>query len=463
MSRRFNRGFVLLPCVLTVFGAALAPDADPAPAIPILTIDDSIINPVTAEYIMDAIDRAESEQSSALVIELDTPGGLLTSTRMIVKKIMNAKVPVIVYVAPSGSRAGSAGVFITLAAHVAAMAPSTNIGAAHPVEMGESPGNNRDSLKDILEGLKKEKGQKAEEEKKKVKEPADPMSEKILNDTLAWVATIAKERGRNVDWAQRAVRESVSAGEDEALRLGVIDVVAKDLEDLIVKMDGKKVRLAERETTLHLAGVPQIRMAMSLRQRILNVLINPNIAYILLILGFYGLLFEITHPGSWFPGIAGLICLILAFYAFQTLPTNYAGLALITLALVLFIAEVKVVSYGFLTLAGLTCMFLGSLLLFDTTADFLRVSLRVVAPAVLSTAAIFVFLISLAVRAQRRPKASGVEALVGMVGEVSVDLPKGKVTIDGEIWNAVSGMPVLKGEKVRIVAVEGMTLKVEKL
>lgn len=438
--------------------SAEEPSAVPALTIPVLTINDAIINPVASEYIVSAIDAAEGVNAPAIVIELDTPGGLLSSTRTIVKRIMNSKVPVIVYVAPSGSRAGSAGVFITLAAHVAAMAPSTNIGAAHPVEFGESPRRDKDSLRDLLESFKKEKGKDAPKE-----EPL-PMEEKILNDTLAWVATIAKERGRNVDWAVRAVKESASSREDEALREGVIDIVAKDLEELVAKADGRKAHLAPgEETTLHLKGAVLKKQEMSVRQRILNVLINPNIAYILMILGFYGLLFEVTHPGGWFPGVAGLICLILAFYAFQTLPTNYAGVALIALAIGLFIAEVKVTSYGLLTLAGLVCMSLGSLLLIDSAADFMQLSLKVIVPVVLSTAAVFFFLVSLAVKAQRRPKAVGLEALVGAVGEVSVPLPRGKILVEGEIWDAVSDEPVEKGEKVRVLAVDGMVLKVERI
>lgn len=457
-------------CALAALGAAPAP-ADPAPAIPVLTIDDAIINPVTSEYIVSSIDAAERENAPALVIELDTPGGLLSSTRTIVKRMMNAKVPLIVYVAPSGSRAGSAGVFITLAAHVAAMAPSTNIGAAHPVELGEGPGREREPLKELVEALKRRKGDRVEdkeeggEDKPRVEEePALPMAEKILNDTVAWITTIARERGRNVDWAVRAVTESLSSTEGEALKLGAVDVVAEDLETLLRMIEGRKVRLApDTEVTLALEGRELARKGMTLRQRILNVLINPNIAYILMILGFYGLLFEITHPGSWFPGVAGLVCLIVAFYAFQTLPTNYAGLALIFLAVALFIAEALVTSYGFLTLGGLVCMFLGSLLLFDTSAGFLRVSIRLIIPVVLSTAAVFIFLVGLVVRAQRSRTASGVEALVGAIGEVDAATPRAKVFIEGELWDAVSEQPIQKGEKVSIVAVEGMTLKVKKI
>jgi membrane-bound serine protease (ClpP class) len=453
---------LILFLLLSVSPLVILQAEEQKPAVPVITIEDSIINPVVTEYLIEAIDRAEREQAPALVIELDTPGGLLSSTRVIVKKMMNANVPILVYVAPSGSRAGSAGVFITLAAHVAAMAPSTNIGAAHPVEFGESPRKEKESFKEFFEEFRKE--EKKKERKRPKEAPGDTMSEKIVNDTVAWVSAIAKTRGRNVDWAVRAVKESISSREDEALRFGVVDFVAKDLEDLLKQAEGKRVTVGtDREVVLRLAGLPVARVGMTMRQKILNVLINPNIAYILMILGFYGLLFEITHPGVWFPGVAGLVCLILAFYAFHTLPTNYAGLALIFLAIALFIAEVKVTSYGLLSLAGVICMLLGSLFLVDSTAAFMQISLTIIIPVVLSTAAIFVFLISLAVRAHRQKGVTGVEGLIGASGEVTVALPNGKVMVEGEIWDATADRPVKKGEKVRIVSVEGMKLTVKKM
>lgn len=466
---------ILLMCGMLARVAAqdtVAP-ASKVPAItPVITIDDSIINPVVSEYILDAIDEAERNQAPALVIELDTPGGLLSSTRVIVKKMMNAQVPIIVYVSPSGARAGSAGVFITLASHVAAMAPSTNIGAAHPVEFGENPKKEKESLREWIELLRKEKGKGEKETKKGLPKTRpeeetvskDPMTAKIMNDTVAWVSGIAKNRGRNVDWAVRAVTESISSGEEEAKRLGVVDVIAKDLGDLFTQIEGKKVHLSpDREVTLHLDSHSVERRKMTFRQRILNVLINPNIAYILMVLGFYGLLFEITHPGVWLPGVAGLICLILAFYAFHTLPTNYAGLALILLAIGLFVAETQVVSYGLLGLTGAISMVLGSLFLIDSTASFMQISLKLIIPVVGSTALIFFFLVNLALKSQRQKGISGVEALVGLRAQVSVPLPDGKVKIEGEIWDATSDQPVAKGENVQVVSVEGMRLRVKKV
>lgn len=457
-SKRFFRFFMLLAACLAPIGARTVDKS-----IPVITINDAIINPVTTEYIERAIDRAEREQAPVLVIELDTPGGLLSSTRVIVKRIVNAQVPVIVYVSPAGSRAGSAGVFITLAAHVAAMAPSTNIGAAHPVEFGESPKSRDKSLEELIEALKKEKkGAKTKEPKKKPEVESTPMADKILNDTVAWVTELAEARGRNKDWAVRAVKESISTGQAEALSLRVVDLVAKDVDDLLNQADGRRVKLGDgKEVILRTQGVAWYRVPMDLRQKVLNVLINPNIAYLLMMFGFYGLLFEITHPGSWFPGVAGLVCLILALYAFHTLPTNYAGMALIGLAILLFIAEVKVTSYGLLTIGGLISMFLGSLFLVDSSARFMQVSLRVIIPVVGSTALLFFFLVSLGVRAQKQTSPVGAEGLVGLVGEITSD---GKLLVNGEIWDYQSSESLVAGERVKIAGFkEGMKLEVKKI
>lgn len=438
-------------------------------SIPVITINDAIISPVTTEYIEKAIDRAERDGAPALVIELDTPGGLLSSTRIIVKRIMNAQVPIVVYVSPAGSRAGSAGVFITLASHVAAMAPSTNIGAAHPVEFGESPKSRDKSLEELIDVLKKDKDKKKKNTSRgdppgrpMSDRPNDPMADKILNDTVAWVTELAEARGRNKDWAVRAVKESISTGQAEALSLKVVDLVAKDVDDLLNQADGRRVKLGDgKEVVLRTQGVAWYRVPMDLRQKVLNVLINPNIAYLLMMLGFYGLLFEITHPGSWFPGVAGLVCLILALYAFHTLPTNYAGLALIGLAIILFIAEVKVTSYGLLTIGGLISMFLGSLFLVDSSARFMQVSLRVIIPVVGSTALLFFFLVSLGVRAQQQTSPVGAEGLVGLVGEVTSD---GKLLVNGEIWDYQSSESLVAGDRAKVAGLkEGMKVEVKKI
>ncbi|UCD58670.1 MAG: nodulation protein NfeD [Candidatus Hydrogenedentota bacterium] len=450
----------------------------------VITIDDDIINPVAAEYISQAVAEAEEDGAECLIIRLDTPGGLLASTRIIVKELLNADVPTVVYVAPSGARAGSAGVFITLASNIAAMAPSTNIGAAHPVDLGGEGESWRKAIKDLEKKLQEmERQQKRARPKEGEPEPqaegeepspegeeaeqeeestGSTMGDKVLKDTIAWTRGIARVRGRNEEWAVEAVTKSVSITETEALEKNVIDLICKDLEELLEKIDGREVQLPSGSVTLQTREARIEYHEMNTRQKILNTISNPNIAYILMMLGFFGLLFEVTHPGVGFPGIAGVICLILAFYSFQTLPVNYAGVLLILLALVLFVAEAKVTSYGLLTIGGLVCMTLGSIMLIDTPYDFLKVSNNVIFPVVFTTAAIAVFLVTLIIRAHSRKSLAGQEGLVGLIGTAETDIsPEGKVYVHGEIWNARSTSSINKGTRVKVVSVDGMTIVVE--
>lgn len=456
-----------IAAIATIALAALSPllakaaSAQEKPVYRIALADD-IINPVSAEYIQTAIRQAESQGAEALVIELDTPGGLLSSTRAIVRDIMNAKVPIVVYVAPRGARAGSAGVFITLAANVAAMAPSTNIGAAHPVELQERRSSS-DSFEELLGRLLRKEEGKEKKEKKEKKPPEPPMAQKILNDTKAWAEAIARDRGRNVAWAIKAVEESVSVPDDEARRLGIIDLIAANTDDLVAKLDGRSVAMPSGEVVLKTAGAAVVDLPKTFRLRWLSALAHPNIAYILLMLGFYGLLFEFTHPGVGFPGIAGAVCLILAFFGLQVLPTNYAGIALIVLAIGMFIAEVKVTSYGLLTIGGVVSLFLGSLILFPSPYDFMRVSLPLILAFTLSTVAIATFLTYIVVRARRKHIATGAEGLVGETGEVKRwEGRRGKVFVHGELWDATSDEEQEVGASVKITSVSGMTLVVQK-
>ncbi|MDE2180449.1 MAG: nodulation protein NfeD, partial [candidate division NC10 bacterium] len=354
-------------------------------ARPVLAIQmEGIITPSAADYIIRAIKQADREVAQALVIELDTPGGLDLSMRSIIKEMLAAERPIIVYVSPRGARAASAGAFITLAAHVAAMAPGTNIGAAHPVNMGGS--------------MDKE------------------MSKKVTNDAAAYIRTIAEQRGRNVQWAEDAVRKSVSATEKEALKLKIIDVVADRLDDLLVTLDGREVTTARGKVMLHTKGVEVSRLDMGLRDKILKVISDPTIAYMLLMLGLAGLYFELSTPGAILPGVLGGICLILAFYAFQTLPINYAGLLLILLAVILFIAEVKVVSHGMLALGGIAAMILGSTMLIKSPESFMRISLPAILGTTAVTAGFFIFVVTMALRAQRQKTTTGAEGLIGQIG-----------------------------------------------
>ncbi len=452
-------------CSLLPHTAMAKPAVAPAPVAPghvnVIELDNQIIGPATQRYIVDAITRSETDGAVCLVLMLDTPGGLLESTRTIVKRMMNARVPIAVYVAPSGSRAGSAGVFITLAAHVAAMAPSTNIGAAHPVLAGGG-GPVRKLVRRIRPAVEPSarRRQSSDEPDEVVEEEQDPMADKIMNDTVAWVTTIARARGRNEAWAANAVRESFSVAEAEAVRERIVDVIAADVPDLLAKMDGRRVQLAGTEVELHTAQARIVRVPMSTRQEFLAIITNPNIAYLLMLLGTLGLVFEFTHPGIGFPGIAGLICLVLALYAFQTLPVSYAAIALIALGIGLLVAEAHVVSHGLLALGGAVALTLGSLMLFETPEGF-GVSLRLIVPVVAGLSAIILFLVGLAVRSQRQPVQSGVQALIGARGIAETDIaPTGHVHVQGELWSAAAQDPIRKGDPVRVLAVNGLTLQV---
>lgn len=392
----------------------------------------SAITPVVAEYIARSIERATKASAEALIIELDTPGGLVDSMREIVKAMMASEVPTVVYVSPSGARAASAGVFITLAANIAAMAPSTNMGSAHPVQM---------------EG-KMDK----------------TMEAKIVNDLAAMIRGIAKKRGRNARWAEEAVRKSVSITDSQALKSNVIDLVAPDLASLIKAIDGRTVEVVLGKRALKTAGAKVQEVKMGFRFRILEIISNPNIAYILLILGFYGLYFEFANPGAIFPGVAGAICLIIGFYALQTLPINYAGLLLILLGIGLLIAEAFVTSHGILGLGGAVSLFLGSTMLIESESPFIQLSWAVIIPVVIVSSALFIATVTVAVRVHREKPDTGMEGLIGLIGEAMTDIhADGQIFVRGEIWSASSDEPVHKGEKVVVASVDGLRLKVKKI
>lgn len=389
-----------------------------------------VINPSAASYLIEGIEESNSADVHLIVIVLDTPGGLDLSMRDIVKEIYKSKIPVTVFVSPGGARAASAGVFLTMASHVAAMAPGTNIGAAHPVNIsGETP---------------------------------EDMRKKIENDAAAYLKSIAEDRGRNTKWAEEAVRESVSITESEALEQGVIDLVARDLDALLAEIDGREVTTAAGAVRLDTGNVAIARKTMGIRWRILHTISNPNIAYILMMLGVLGLFFELAHPGVILPGVVGAISLILGFYGLQSLPINYAGLLLIFLAIVLFIAEVKIVSYGFLTIGGIVSMFFGSLMLIDSPAPFLRISISVILMTITTAVLFFLLLAGAVVRVHRRRPTTGMEGLVTSVGEALTDLdPEGQIFIRGEIWEARCPAGARKGDRVRVVKADSLKLDVE--
>lgn len=392
---------------------------------------EGVINPVTAEYFHDAVAFAETNQAQALVLQLDTPGGLDTSMRLIIKDITASTVPVVVYVAPSGGRAASAGVFITLAAHVAAMAPGTNIGAAHPVALG---GGEMDKT----------------------------MKEKVENDSVAYIKSIAEQRGRNVAWAEDAVRKSVSVPEKEALEKHIIDLVAEDLNDLLAKLDGRKVAMGAASAVLKTQSAAVKEFSMGWRLEMLKALSDPNIAYVLMTIGTIGLLAELYNPGAILPGIVGAISLILAFYSFQSLPVNYAGVLLVLLGIVLFILEVTVTSYGLLAIGGVTSMMLGSLMLIKAEAPFLAISWKVILPVVALAAGFTLFVVGMGIRAMRRPPMTGSEGMVGLVGVVKTALaPQGRILVHGELWDAISEQPLQPGDPAEVTRIEGLKLFVK--
>jgi membrane-bound serine protease (ClpP class) len=400
---------------------------------------DGVINPVAAKYIAESIKTAVDNGSQALVIEMDTPGGLMASTHVIVKDILASAVPIVVYVAPSGARAASAGTFITLSANIAAMAPGTRIGAAHPVSIGGT-----ETSKDTTQ--------------------SSVMDEKILNDTVAFIRSIAEKRGRNADWAEEAVRESKSITDDEALEKNVIDLIAPSLDSLLTAINGDTVTLNLGERVLDTKDASIIEHGMSFRYRFLDLLSDPNIAYILMLLGIYGLFFELYNPGAILPGIVGGICLILAFFAFQTLPINYAGVLLIIFAIILFLLEIKVTSYGMLSIGGVISLILGSIMLVNSPIPALRVSLGVILPAAFVTAAFFMFAVGMALRARLKRPTTGQEGIIGEIGTVEKALkPRGQVLVHGELWTAEADEEIEKGARVEVISVSHLVAKVKRV
>jgi membrane-bound serine protease (ClpP class) len=414
-------------CAACAFTLVMSVSARAA-QIDVVEINDPI-TPVVAEYIIKSINEAEADQARCLIIQLDTPGGLDLAMRDIIKRIMASEVPVVVFVGPSGARAASAGALITLAAHIAAMAPGTNIGAAHPVSLGGKTD--------------------------------EVMEAKVANDAAAYIESIAEKRGRNTQWAINAVRESVSISETEALNENVIDLLADDLDDLILKIDGREVEMPFGPTTLETEGAEVNPKKMGFRDIVLKALANPNIAYILLMAGLAGLYFEFSNPGAIFPGVIGGISMILAMYSMQTLSANYAGVLMILLAVVLFILELKISSFGLLALGGAVALTLGSLMLFDSSVPAMRVSLSVIVPTVVLVSSVFLLAIWLVVKAQRSRPTTGKEGLLNLIGEARTDIAEqGRVFVHGENWNARSDSPIPEGARVRVVGVDGMVLTV---
>ncbi len=393
-----------------------------------------VISPASSAYILRAITIAEEKNAECLIIKIDTPGGLDESMREITKRILNARIPIVIYVAPKGARAASAGLFILYSSHIAAMAPGTNVGAAHPVGMG---GGKMDSV----------------------------MANKITNDAVAYLQSLAKAKKRNIQWAEKAVRESASIDDETALKIGVCEIIAENEEELIKKLDGKEIKVQEQTKKLDTKSSPVKKLSMTLREKLLLILTNPNIAYILLLLGIYGLFFELQNPGMIFPGVVGGICLILGFYALHLLPVNYAGLALIILSAIFFVLEIYVTSHGLLSVGGVISLIIGSLILFESDLPFLRVSWEVIMVVVIIIVIFVGLLLFMGIKAQFRKPTAGKEGLVGETGIARTDIDEkgGTAFVHGEWWNVVSDKPIKRGAKIKVVNSEGMVLKVEEI
>lgn len=425
----------LLAFASLALAPAAAKDAPPAgPVVDVLTLEGAI-HPISAEVVRKAIDRAEKDHREALIIRLDTPGGLDTSMREIVKRILVSEVPVVVYVAPPGARAASAGTFIAYAAHVSAMSPGTSIGAATPVQMGGG-----DIQKDL--------------------------ANKVKNDAVSYIRSLASQHGRNADWAEKAVREGGSLPETEAVKMNVVDLTARDVPELLRLLDGRIVKVAGLDRTLHTKDATTNDFHPSWRQALLSRIADPNVAYILFILGFYGLIFELSNPGAILPGVVGGICLLLAFLAFQALPVNLTGIFLILFAMILFVVDLKAPSHGLLTLGGVVSLVLGSLILLGGEAGVARLSWTVIGTVAGVTVLFFGLVVGAGLRAQRLKTVTGREGLVGERGQVvAAFAPQGKVFVHGEYWNAElmeSGEAIGIGASVIVERVEGMTLRVRK-
>lgn len=423
LYRALRRQILAVVCLILIGTPAYAGDI-------VVASYEGVINPVAAEYLHDALDFAHSSGAQALILKLDTPGGLDTSMRLMIKEMTGSPLPVIVFVAPSGGRAASAGVFITMAAHVAAMAPGTNIGAAHPVAMG---GGEMDST----------------------------MKEKVENDAAAYIKSIAEQRGRNVAWAEDAVRKSISATEQEALKLKIIDMVAENIPELLKQLNGRKITLPIGSTTLSTETAMLREFPMGTRLELLKALSDPNIAYLLMSIGTIGIMAELYSPGAILPGIIGAISLILAFYSLQSIPVNYAGALLVILGVVFLLLEISVTSYGLLALGGLAAMTLGGLFLIKSDAPFMQISLSFLLPTVITVGALVGTVIWMAAKSGRRGPVTGVEGMIGSIGIAKTDLnPRGQILIQGELWEAISQTPIRQGEAAEVTSIEGLTVNV---
>ncbi len=441
--------------ILLLFTVALLPNTVYAQYSDNFVIQLSIegaIGPATDDYLTRALKTASLQQAKLVVIRMDTPGGLDSSMRSIIKSISNSTVPVASYVAPTGSRAASAGTYILYASHIAAMAPGTNMGAATPIQIGGfSPTDFSEKYKD------KDKQQKPDN-----KISNDAAKFKLINDAAAYLRSLAQMHGRNQEWAEKAVREAASLSASEALKLNVIDIVADNMTDLLLQIDGREVTLKDQKIKLKTAGLPIHELNLDWRSRFLSMITNPSLAYILMLMGIYGLVFEFSNPGAIVPGTIGAIALLIALYAFQLLPINYAGMGLILLGIALMIGEAFQPSFGILGIGGIVAFVFGSVILMDTDVPGYGIDISVIASFAVISALTIIFVIGMAIKARQRPVVSGLEQLMNCKATVIDDFEhQGRVAIHSEIWNAICNKALRRSQQVRVISIKGLTLEVE--
>ncbi len=453
-------GIFILGVVLTLAPVLLGQEgvttrAENADTVSLLRLKGAI-NPISAEYIIDGIKDAEDNGYGAVVIELDTPGGLMEPMRDIISAIINTEIPVIVYVSPKGARAASAGAFITIASDIAAMAPNTNIGAASPVMMAPIGG---DKEKSVFPGEKDDKEKTTETDGNK-----ETLMKKVMEDSVAYIKGLAESNGRNVDLAVLMVTEAKSITSTEALSDNIVDIVAEDIDSLFSQIEGKTFKTSKGEMKISLLNAKRVEYKMGFRREFIYILTNPTIFYLLLMLGIAGIYFELSNPGAIFPGVIGGISIILALYASQSIPINFAGVLLILLAVILFILEIKITSYGLLTIGGVLSLFLGSMMLFKSNLEFQRPSMWTIILTVICVAAFFIAVIALAAKAYLRTPSTGKEGIVGKRGVAKTDIDEegGKAYVYGEWWEATSDAPIKKGSKVEVVESVDLGVRVKK-
>jgi membrane-bound serine protease (ClpP class) len=450
--------YIALAIVALLLAGPHVVGQEPARADALLLEVNGAIGPAVSDFIERGIERAVEDGNRAVILKMDTPGGLDTSMRVIIKSILASPIPVIVYVAPSGARAASAGTYILYASHFAAMAPATNLGAATPVPIGPGmvpPGGD--------EGDRDEKdSEKSEDDDKEPVSPQKAMGRKVLNDAVAYIRGLAELRGRNAEWAEEAVRAGASLSAQEALEKNVIDAMAEDVDDLLAKLDGQTITIRDAEITLATGDWTIETVEPDWRSKLLAVITNPNVAYILMLLGIYGLFFELYNPGAFVPGIVGAISLVLALYAFHVLPVNYAGVALILIGVALIVTELFLPSFGAIGIGGVVAFIIGSIILMDTEVEGYTVSMPLVITVGVAAAAMFSATVLLAVRQRSRPIVSGREEMIGATAEaIGSFTESGQVRAHGEIWSARAREPVVEGQRLRIKNVDGLTLEVE--